>query len=678
MASGRWAEAERSLRRTLESRTGDEEVRRRLPDIEEDLKVCAYRAQAGTPQPSDLFGPWATHLDASRGRVILEFPEGPAPPLWEGSLRETAVLKLRFEREVVLEFDGKPGTAGIGLLFSFDPERRTGYVLTPGLYKRDLKYAYEQEVSVVRLDGGDGKKDLVRRTGFPACDVPWRIRGTRTSSSVSFSVKGGTSASASDSRHKAGYLGIRAESASALRITGFVEAVQFRSLLGAWHEKGFRRWVEGSWDRDAALPAWLLRGPAPAAAGAGPRFPSDEPDPPCPEAVAALDMWRKRRIPEFQVLAVRAKGASPGTRRYLDGLALLAKGRRAEAAACLDALLAREPGFSPALVYRGLARLGTRDLEGARRDLEAAREGAGGIDDLWIGLATLALLEGDLDRAVAAVRDGRAAGVGGDAFEVLEARVQRSRRGPPWARRFERTGRAGVVCSDHSVELCGEVAKSLDFSIALYAGLFPGSARPRGPVRTFVFSSREGFLNYAGDVGRKLDAAAGAYVPAVRELVLFVPEIERQVLWDTVRHEGFHAFLHDLVEEPPPWFDEGWAQCMERGKVEYGAFRMVPLEPGAVAALRGRRIVLESFLRLDHAAFMADPAVHYPAAQAFVTWLHSGEKGRRRPLLAGYFEDLRAGRSPDQAFEARFRPLLGEIEEAFNAWVAAGTPLPAR
>jgi hypothetical protein len=121
----------------------------------------------------------------------------------------------------------------------------------------------------------------------------------------------------------------------------------------------------------------------------------------------------------------------------------------------------------------------------------------------------------------------------------------------------------------------------------------------------------------------------------------------------------------------PTWLDEGWAQCLGRGKVDVTTIRMASLEPEALALVGGRPDV-EAFMAMDHGKFMAAAERNYPTAQALVTFLYEGDFRRHRERLAGYLEALRTGLSPKEAFEKSIRPALPAITDAFAAWLKAG------
>jgi hypothetical protein len=313
-----------------------------------------------------------------------------------------------------------------------------------------------------------------------------------------------------------------------------------------------------------------------------------------------------------------------------------------------------------------------RDLAGARADLEKAGTMAGDHALLPFALAQAHVLQGDLDGAVAVLDLARRrGGPSSDELKEFASQVARARRGPSWVRRFECRGPAGIVVTDHSADMAKEISRILEQTLSLCTTVFPGTLRPKVPIRVHVFSSREGYLAYSEEVGRGLEWTAGAYMPHVRELVLWVPDIGREDLWNTTRHEAFHAFLHDNMADAPIWFDEGWAQCFGAGKSSAGGISLGEIDPDVLEGFLGegrKSSPLRSLLEMDRKPFLALAADHYAQSHAVVHFLHQTMKPPYRVALAEYFKSLRAGLSPSTAFEKHFEPLFPELEEAFSAW----------
>jgi hypothetical protein len=666
----RWVDASRALQRLFEDYRNSPEVIRRIGDIEEDLKLATFRSREPAPKPEEIFGPGARTFDPSSRKLVLDFPEGPVPPAWKGAEDGLQVLPLRFD-EVTLEFE-EDFSGMVSFFLSWDPDARSGYVVIPGFYGA-TRY---QNAVLLRIEG-EKKTELASRSDPSFGDGRKKGKLVRTSGGLTLAVDGVQRVSAQDTRAKRGYLGIRPASMRNLVIRGVAEAMQYKALLASHVERRYRAWAEEAWDREKMLPAWTL-GAAPVARNR-PRLslPSDAPTPIPDDLASALESWRQEDIPGFMLGLPGLDDLPPLTRGLIEGLSCFVAGKGLEAEGHFTSILDAQADFGPALLYRGLSRLRRRDLDGARADLEKARAGAGAQPELWIGLANLAIAEGNLEGAHQALSEARTKGaVDGDA-EELAVWVRRSLRGPAWAKRFEARGRYAIVATDHSQDLAAQVLKTLDTALGNCASLFPKGKKPAVPVRVQVFSSREGFLGYAEDLGRDLDSAAGAYNARVHEMVLFVPDVSRDELWATVRHESFHAFIHGFLQDVPTWLDEGWAQCLERGKVDFGTIRMAPIEPELIERIDWK-VNVAGVMAMDHRQFMKGAKNHYPIAQALVTFLFVSEKPRYRERLQGYLESLRTGLSAKEAYDRHFQPVIVEITEGFHRWMRAGGKVPGK
>ncbi len=100
----RWAEAAKAFLVVFERNTGSPEVVRRVGDIEADLKVCLFRAQAKMPSDRDLFGGAAKSLDLSSRKIVLCYHYGATRPDWECVPGSSGVLKIPLEGDVSVDF----------------------------------------------------------------------------------------------------------------------------------------------------------------------------------------------------------------------------------------------------------------------------------------------------------------------------------------------------------------------------------------------------------------------------------------------------------------------------------------------------------------------------------------------------------------------------------------------
>jgi hypothetical protein len=156
------------------------------------------------------------------------------------------------------------------------------------------------------------------------------------------------------------------------------------------------------------------------------------------------------------------------------------------------------------------------------------------------------------------------------------------------------------------------------------------------------------------------------------EQAVFVAAEDPAELERLLAHECFHAHFHRLVEDPPAWLDEGYADYFagfvaEGGRVRPGREPVrardlrAALEAGREArfcdlALRSREAMLEEdglYLR-------------FAAAWGLVHYFRERDPG---PLDL-YTEKILAGASPEEAFEAAFGGRdMGAIERALKVHV---------
>ncbi len=484
---------------------------------------------------------------------------------------------------------------------------------------------------------------------------------------------GKTRGTASDSKYSRGLVAVSGVRIWDIEVRGTVEETHLRALVASYYEKRFREWLDKSWNRDAVIPAWT-RGASPGRSPAAHSLlPGDAPTPPPPGMADAMEEWRKGEYGEFLARTDSLRDLPSRTAVFIGALRDMALGRNARAKEALDRLLEEEPDCSGALLHRGIIRLHLRDLEGAAADLEGARSGAASMPSLYLALATLALQEGDLERAHAHLGDAKVAGAWTPSLERLARWVQRSREGPQWPRKYEERNRNTVVASDHSLELCREVARLLERSYLAYTGVFPKTARPKAPLRVWVFSNRDAYLRYAADLGRDLEKTAGAYIASVGEMVLFVPDIARADFRATVKHEAFHAFLDCLVEDAPTWFDEGFAQWFESVEVTGGAVAPAEVRPIGRVALwalaAAAPATLKALLLMDHATFMQSADLHYEESRALVQYLFECKDPPGKHILMEYLGSLRAGITKEEAFQKHFEPRLTALQSGLAAWI---------
>jgi hypothetical protein len=122
--------------------------------------------------------------------------------------------------------------------------------------------------------------------------------------------------------------------------------------------------------------------------------------------------------------------------------------------------------------------------------------------------------------------------------------------------------------------------------------------------RVFLFSGRPGFERYAQDVlNSGHTSAAGLYTPVLKQLLIWnLPD--REEMFNTVQHEGFHQYLDRMMLDPPVWFNEGAASYFELVEYVKGKWTEGQIDHYAVARLRKQGLMpLSRYIRLSNGEF---------------------------------------------------------------------------
>ncbi|MBX3468762.1 MAG: DUF1570 domain-containing protein, partial [Planctomycetes bacterium] len=355
--------------------------------------------------------------------------------------------------------------------------------------------------------------------------------------------------------------------------------------------------------------------------------------------VALLDLARA------QALAPRFHEAVA-----LEAAALAALGRLDEALSRADAALALRPDAADAWAARGAARFLREEFEGALGDLEVA----------------LALDPWD-DGARGLVRNVR---------HVLA--------GPPWSRRFRVETAHYVLETNISQKRADDYARDLEAVRQIYAQRFgvAGGAPPARKSRVLVFDAEEGYHSYAAlTMDDRVESTLGCYLPRYRQLLLFEDKDDTTLeeTRQTLFHEGFHQFLHQLVPDNlvPYWLNEGLAEYLSACTVKDGKV----VAQGQV--LQGRLRDLRAFLRAG-GPFPFDKLMKetprefysgavwakYAQAWAMVHFFEEGPDEDARGRFRRYVAKLREGAAADEAFEAAWKGVRWpDLQRAWRAHV---------
>jgi len=180
-----------------------------------------------------------------------------------------------------------------------------------------------------------------------------------------------------------------------------------------------------------------------------------------------------------------------------------------------------------------------------------------------------------------------------------------------------------------------------------------GNQTFKADARVIVFDDSADFHNYAsnafgvphpwlaGYCQWKTDASGHR----VCELVVH----NNGNVWPTLAHEGFHQFIvYELGGQLPVWLNEGLAQYFETSAFLGSSFRVGQINRGrmleAQALVRNHQApTLAQLVRMDPAAFYADPNADYPMSWAFTFYLITSGNPSVQSEFRSYLQDVRWG-----------------------------------
>jgi len=310
-------------------------------------------------------------------------------------------------------------------------------------------------------------------------------------------------------------------------------------------------------------------------------------------------------------------------------------------------------------MFRGIARYHLRRTAEARADLDWVLSRRPRASDAVVYSAVMAMYEQDFDRAEALLSKADEAGVVGEDVEEIRDWVNRAKRGPNLAQRFEQSTAHFVVVSDHSQKVCADAAALLESMQPQYAAALkpvPGTA-PK--ARVYVFSGPEGYFDYAADLNVEADSSAGVYLPMLRELVIWIP-VDMTDFADTVRHEGFHQYLHRLVDRAPTWFNEGYAEVMGGGGPE--GIRDKERDGEWVEKF----VPVRDLVAMSHPQFMEVAGVTYTQSRYLIDFLRRTKHDKLKNVLRDYFAALAEGLSQADANRRVLEPVMDLLESEFK------------
>jgi tetratricopeptide (TPR) repeat protein len=322
-----------------------------------------------------------------------------------------------------------------------------------------------------------------------------------------------------------------------------------------------------------------------------------------------------------------------------------------------ERVLQLKPDFAPALRYKGLLHARLNELERAIDAYRVYLAREPDNDRAAVGLGDLLFVCGRLTELEALLRERVARARFTLELDELNTRRWRAVNGPDWKDPFVVETEHYRVVTDIDLKTCKLAADLLESSVRRFETRLrplPAEGARRFPV--FLFSGRAGYEKYLNEgLGVRQESTAGMYHLGLRQLLIWnLPD--RTAMFETVRHEGLHQYLHRWISDPPVWLNEGLAEFYENAQFHRPPSQEIQLHAEHLELLARERNDLQrlaTFVRLEPAGFYPNGQLNYAHAWAFVHMLLTTTPERRK-LFDALLDAGAAGATASEAVERAF------------------------
>lgn len=673
VGAGLWKAAKSSIDKFFAAHTGDPRVLAHVNAIESDLQKCLFRLSGPQPTPVQLLGRGAVKYDPASGRATFDVSALSEEAGWEAS-GDVRFFDVLFDGEMSVEMSAETAWSTTVLL-GFDSETRGAYAFVPadGSFGRQ-PFVFRLDPGKEPVEIGDGSLIFL---GGTTTSVSYAVSQSKVVVDIRYTKSWNprdrkSLSSITDGKYRRGFVAVRGAArldTKGLKIEGRLEPVFAKRQIAEADTRRFRTWRDAHWKRANSIPEWVLGLERNAGMWAV-RVPDG-----CPstERSALVDLHRaafeaRRKIAELP----RGSRLSGAAYSWQEAIVAFGEGRYGDAEVHARNVVAADADFVPAHVLCGRALLGRGDDVAATACFTDAKRLDPAFAPAYDGLALASFRSGDQAAMEAHLADAAAAGTATGLTHELRQVALRARRGPDWKKRFETLTPNFSVTGDASIAVCNEVAKVLEECMDVYGRQFRRRTRS-ARARVRVFSGFESYADYVSDLGADPTHTLGLYMPSLRELCIHLHE-DRPALWNTVRHEAFHQYVHLFAEDVPIWFNEGYAEFFgfSRRKLGKAVVGQVDEEQAEMAkALLPKFTPLDRLFRMESEEFMKSAGVHYVQAWAVVHLLRETSDPALKGLLDRYFDAILAGRSQAEACDEVLAPHVARIESALRSHVAA-------
>lgn len=645
-AAARYPRARDTLNEALKEHERAAYVQARYPEIVDLAKRCDYNLACPEITAKDVLSGELLSFDDRRGRMKIRYKADHMDD-WKrtmdgGALYHPALFKG--PHKITVKGDSYPDN--LGAIVAVCCYEGAGYAVRFGREEQSSGSSKTWVPATIFDAGANG--DLDKKEISPCrSGRPYTIEVSITATGIRAIYNGRSLLAASKPKDAWGHIQIGMPlSFDEIVMEGDVEPFWIQNMVDARTNEqlaGFTR----SWTPGKALPPWVGEKPNPG-----------RPLLPIPSPVLDKPMTRQQDFAAQSIAASMDQGEYEGARRLLGRhgpefpapVRLMFETelkRRAGdidgALALIDRALAANPKIA---LYRQI-----------RAEILAESGRTGEAIDTWAELIVQFPGEAELHESVAechveardlnaaydAIIAARKLGIDSPRLNGLYTTILRARNGPPWSRRYQVQTANYRVVTDINEATAKQYAEMLENSLLSYQNDLEWVKPDRRGQRhdVLLFSGQAGYAAYCeGLWGTSVPHTAGLYAHGLGQLLIWnipVPEEMSR----TVRHEGFHQYLHSVMRDPPIWFDEGLAGYYESAERRGGRWHTGVLRQDYLKTIESNAPWhLRDFLHADRKAFMARAALAYPQSWAVIHFLRQGNRDKKL-LFKQFFEAFR-------------------------------------
>ena len=686
LSSGRAVAGLKMVQDVLEQNRGQDYVFAKVPEIEDLARRLSFRAECPPPDPKTLVKGDLKKFVSTTGDMEIRYKAGGPTDLEsrDGNLVFPAHFRGPFT--ISIRGDAYPDTPEASPIVQVGGEenpktRRVqmwGVVFGVPPFEAGSRKVWLPS-RIVYVDGTEKKTIVEKETSTTRPGHAYRVDAQMTLNRVVGSIDGMPFGSAPKPDGVYGFAMFKATGWTEIVISGLVEPSWIQRKIDAIVDQK-RTQFDAKFDLHKLLPSWLYdtkRAPKPTAPPT-PRIPAGLAKMP-PELLAQyLEAVTKLHAGDADAAlaaaeALRVKGAPDSVTGVLAAQALVALEQPSKAIVEADRALAADPDAFDAFLLKGgiLLRLGRDDDLAACMKAATARPGAG--TELYQTAGFFLLLAGRLDDARAVVEAATRGGHQSPSLEAMGRVTVRARNGPDWPKSFEYKSPNYHVVSDIDPDVCKKAAGVLEDALVTFRSHVRSlSSEPGRRYKVFLFSGEAGFKRYVADSdllsGKGPERAAGLYSPVMKQLLIWnLPN--RDEMYRTIRHEGFHQYLDRLLPDPPVWLNEGMAVYFEPIPRPGGELRLDQARPDMMDALKGATLVpLKDFLRIRPSEFYATAPRSYAQAWLLVHMMRHGAT-KDRALYTGLLSHLEKESGPEAVRAVFTDDVLGWLDGELRSYL---------